>query len=85
MRAALREAGVDSRPVFPAISQYPMWTQRQEPGAVAHRIGLEGVNLPSGVKLRRDQVARVGAAVRDTMRSAAGSGISAPERQRSAA
>jgi perosamine synthetase len=74
MRAALRDANVDSRPVFPAISQYPMWTQRQEPGPVAHRIGSDGINLPSGVRLRRHEVARVGEAIRRALASAGDSG-----------
>jgi perosamine synthetase len=78
MRAALREAGVDTRPVFPAISRYPMWERRQEPGPVAHRIGSQGINLPSGVKLRRHEVARVGEAIRQTMRSASAAGGSGP-------
>lgn len=64
LRAALRAADIDTRPVFPAISRYPMWTVRQEPGAVAHRIGETGINLPSGVNLRRDEVARVGREIR---------------------
>jgi perosamine synthetase len=70
MRAALRDAGVDTRPVFPAISRYPMWTPRQEPGPVAHRIGSEGINLPSGVKLGRHEIARVGDAIRATLAKA---------------
>jgi perosamine synthetase len=84
LRDALREAGVDSRPVFPAISQYPMWEHRQQPGAVAHAIGAEGVNLPSGVCLRRHQVARVGEAIRDAMRrgGSAEPGIAIPRELR---
>jgi perosamine synthetase len=70
LRSALLEAGVDTRPVFPAISRYPMWTPRQEPGRVAHAIGSEGINLPSGVKLGRHQVARVGEAIRATLAKA---------------
>ncbi|MDX6716259.1 MAG: perosamine synthetase [Baekduia sp.] len=70
VRAALRAADIDSRPVFPAISRYPMWTARQEPGPVADRIGATGINLPSGVNLRRDEVARVGAAIRRGLASA---------------
>jgi perosamine synthetase len=71
LRAALRADGIDTRPVFPAISQYPMWSVRQAAGPVAARIGATGVNLPSGVCLRRDEVARVGAAVRRALAGAA--------------
>jgi perosamine synthetase len=89
LRAALRDAGVDTRPVFPAISSYPMWAQRQDPGLVADRIGSEGINLPSGVKLGRHEVARVGEAIRQTMRAAAaaapGIGLPAADRHDRAA
>jgi perosamine synthetase len=67
LRAALRDAGVDTRPVFPAISQYPHWERRQAPAPTARLIGSEGINLPSGVALRRDQVERVCAAVRSAV------------------
>jgi perosamine synthetase len=71
LRKALANAGIDSRPVFPAISRYPMWERRQLPGRVADRIGHEGVNLPSGVCLRREDVERVCKTIRETMRSKA--------------
>jgi perosamine synthetase len=64
LRAALRAQGIDTRPVFPAISRYPMWAERRPPGAVADAIGRSAINLPSGVCLTRAQVARVGAAIR---------------------
>jgi perosamine synthetase len=64
LRAALRAAGIDTRPVFPAVSRYPMWSPRQSAGPVADRIGRTGINLPSGVCLRRDEVARVGEQIR---------------------
>lgn len=64
LRRALLEAGVDTRPVFPAISRYPMWSPRQPAGPVADRIGRLGINLPSGVCLRRDEVARVCSEIR---------------------
>ena len=33
LRAALRAQGIDTRPVFPTISQYPMWPRRQAAAA----------------------------------------------------
>jgi perosamine synthetase len=74
LRAALRAADIDTRPVFPAISRYPMWTEHRPPGPVADRIGRTGVNLPSGVCLRRDEVARVGESVRRALAAATGAG-----------
>ena len=62
--SALKAARIDTRPVFTPISQYPFWPRPAGPQPVAEAIGLEGINLPSGVRLRRDQVTRVGAAIR---------------------
>jgi len=59
LRAQLKKAGVDTRPVFPAISQYPIWPQRQVSPPCALKVGDEGINLPSGVCLTRAQVAYV--------------------------
>jgi perosamine synthetase len=65
LRAALAAEGIDSRPTFPLISTYPIWDERRAvPAPVATTIADRGINLPSGVRLRRDQVARVGEAVR---------------------
>jgi len=69
LRGALRAEGVDTRPVFPAISRYPMWSPRQLPGRVADLVGRQGINLPSGVCLRRADVERVCATIRRSMRS----------------
>lgn len=53
---ALRERNVDTRPVFPAISQYPIWPVKQEPKVVAYEVGNTAMNLPSGVCLRKHEV-----------------------------
>jgi perosamine synthetase len=62
--AKLRQDGVDSRPVFPAISQYEFWPTRQRVGQVAKAIGDRSINLPSGVNLSRSSVAKVGKTLR---------------------
>jgi perosamine synthetase len=59
LRERLLARGLDTRPVFPAISGYPIWSTAHPPRPVAARIGAAGLNLPSGVTLRRDQVDRV--------------------------
>jgi perosamine synthetase len=65
MRAALAAVGIDTRPTFPLISTYPIWDERRAVAApVARLIGDRGINLPSGVRLRRDQVARIGEEIR---------------------
>jgi perosamine synthetase len=68
LRARLRERNVDTRPVFPAISQYPMWPVRQDPQPVAQRIGDRAMNLPSGVCLKREHVSAVCRAIRELLR-----------------
>lgn len=65
--AELRARNVDSRPVFPAISQYPIWPRPQTPGPVSRSLGRQGINLPSGVRLRRDEVCYVAAALREAL------------------
>jgi perosamine synthetase len=55
----LKADGIDTRPTFPAISQYPMWDKVHDPGPVATQIGSTSINLPSGVKLSRKSVERV--------------------------
>lgn len=52
----LKRRNVDTRPVFPAISQYPIWPRQQQAQPNATRIGKQAINLPSGVCLTRDEV-----------------------------
>jgi perosamine synthetase len=56
MRTRLRNRNVDTRPVFPAISQYPVWPLVQPPQPIAQDVGNHAINLPSGVCLKRHQV-----------------------------
>ena len=68
---ALSAEGIDSRPVFPPISTYPIWgSPSGMPGPVATRIGERGINLPSGVRLSRASVTRVAKVVDRVMRRA---------------
>jgi perosamine synthetase len=69
----LKQRNVDTRPVFPAISQYPVWPARQQPQPVARRIGERAMNLPSGVCLRRAQVEYVCRMIREVLGAAKGS------------
>jgi perosamine synthetase len=67
----LMEQGIDTRPVFPPISTYPIWSKSQEtPGANAAWVGARGLNLPSGVSLSRASVERVAEAIDSVVRSA---------------
>src|SRR2546425_339034 len=55
LRNELKKRNIDTRDVFPAISQYPVWPVRQAPQPRGTRIGARAINLPSGVCLKRDQ------------------------------
>ena len=61
----LKLNGVDSRPVFPAISQYPIWGRNLEARPNAKRIGENSINLPSGVKLPRAAIEKVSELIRE--------------------
>ena len=67
LRERLAARKVDTRPVFPAISQYPFWPRRQDPQPVARRIGERALNLPSGVCLKHHEVDYVCQAVREIL------------------
>lgn len=54
----LRECGVDSRPVFPSIHSYPMWTSSVENPAAKY-ISENSLNLPSGVGLTHAEIEKV--------------------------
>jgi perosamine synthetase len=56
LRDSLRKRNIDSRPVFPAISQFPFWPKPQLPKPIANFIGKQAINLPSGVCLKREQI-----------------------------
>ena len=66
--AALRDRNVDSRPVFPSISQYPIWDKKQKAQPVATRVGKQAMNLPSGVCLKKDEVMYVCKQIRDLVK-----------------
>ncbi|MCS6520927.1 DegT/DnrJ/EryC1/StrS family aminotransferase, partial [Burkholderia thailandensis] len=64
---ALKARNVDTRPVIPAISRYPIWARRQAPEPTAGRVGQQAMNLPSGVCLQKDDVMYVCRQIRDLL------------------
>ena len=54
--STLKEMNIDTRPVFPAISQYPIWGETVQPEQNAKLIGSTSINLPSGVGLSNTQI-----------------------------
>jgi perosamine synthetase len=61
----LRRNMVDSRPFFYPISMFPQYKEQKTP--VAHHVGLNGINLPSGLNLTEDEVDYVSRMVRDIL------------------
>lgn len=52
----LKSNNIDTRPVFPPISQYPIWNTTYIPKKNAKFIGENSINLPSGVMLLEEQI-----------------------------
>jgi perosamine synthetase len=67
--SSLKQDGIDSRPVFPAISQYPIWQYQAKIQPNAMRIGSTGINLPSGVMLGKPAIDRVCVSIRKALRN----------------
>ena len=66
VRARLLDRGIDSRPFFhPSHTLPPYAAGERRP--VAEALAARGLNLPSGVGLTRDDVARVAAALIDAL------------------
>ena len=63
----LKARNVDTRPVFPAISQYPIWPLKQDPKPIAFLIGNQAINLPSGVCLTKEEVIYVAKQIREIL------------------
>ena len=61
----LKKRNIDTRNIFPAISQYPIWPKKQKPQPNAKYVGDHGINLPSGVCLSRDEVAYICKSIRE--------------------
>ena len=65
LAGALRKHGVDTRPVFPPISTYPIWPASPSAASpVASEIAVSALNLPSGVRLSRASVEKVADVIR---------------------
>ena len=67
--SSLKKDGIDSRPVFPAISQYPIWKYEAKIQPNAKKIGATGINLPSGVLLSKPAIEKVCLSIRKAILS----------------
>lgn len=52
----LKKLNIDSRPVFPSISQYPIWGKKYDENTNSKLISENALNLPSGVKLTYNEI-----------------------------
>jgi perosamine synthetase len=70
----LARRGIDTRPFFHPLSALPAYEGLAEAARakvrneVAYRVGNYGVNLPSSLRLTREDVRRVGTALREALR-----------------
>ncbi len=67
LREALKKRNIDTRPVFSAISQYPIWPRSQETPPNARLVGDQAINLPSGACLKREQVDYICRSIREIL------------------
>jgi perosamine synthetase len=65
--ADLREAGVETRPLFYPAHTMPMYSQRYERHRVAEELGWRGINLPSWPGLLPEQVQHVAESLADSV------------------
>lgn len=63
----LKRRNVDTRCVFPSISQYPIWPQKSVPRPNALYVGENGINLPSGVCLSKEEASYVCAQIKEIL------------------
>lgn len=62
LRKKLKEKKIDTRPFFYPISMFPLYKEAKTP--VAHHVCLNGINLPSGLGLREEQIDYIAKTVR---------------------
>ena len=65
LRTRLREAGVETRPLFYPIHLMPMYSQKYKKLKVSEDLGLRGINLPSWPGLTDEQVRYICDIIRD--------------------
>ena len=59
----LHKLNIDTRTVFPSISQYPIWGKEYKENINSKLIGNNGINLPSGVNLTNNEIDYISNAV----------------------
>lgn len=65
VRDLLRKKLIDTRPFFYPISMFPIYKEQKTP--VAHHVGLRGINLPSGLQLKKEEIDYISKIVLDIL------------------
>src|SRR3989344_50168 len=68
LRWKLREQKIDTRPFFYPISMFNLYGKRHKQHPVAYHLGLNGINLPSGVMLTEEKIDYVVRCLRQNLR-----------------
>lgn len=63
----LKKRLIDTRPFFYPVSMFPMYNKPEVNNPVAYHVGLNGINLPSGVLLTEEKVDYIAQQVRDIL------------------
>lgn len=72
LRDALREQGVETRPVFYPVHSMPMYSSAFQRHPVAENLGWRGINLPSYPGLDEPSVKEICSVIKDYFNSAIG-------------
>ena len=70
--SALKERGIETRPVFPVVHQQPIYAGSHAPMPVAERLSAHGLSLPSDATLNAGEIQRVADALQRIHRPAGG-------------
>jgi len=61
----LKAKMIDTRPFFYPISMFPMYKEQKTP--IAHHLGLDGINLPSGLARTEKEIDYISSALRSIL------------------
>jgi perosamine synthetase len=75
LRSALRERGIETRPLFYPVHSMPMYSSAFQRHPVAESLGWRGINLPSYPGLEESSVKEICAVIKSYFNSAVGSAI----------
>lgn len=65
LRKRLKEKLIDTRPFFYPISMFPMYKEQDTP--IAHHLGFNGINLPSGLNLTEKEVDYISSVIKEEL------------------